>query len=263
MNKQELSSVALLKDLIENHGVLGIKTSFEDEGASMFEVLRLKELCNQAGTKILLKIAGAEAKRDLEDSMVIGVKGIVAPMIESPFALDKFIKSVNAILPSDISSNVQFGVNIETISAFKNFDEMIKADGFQKLYHITLGRVDFVSSMGKDRSFADSPEMLSIATELFAKSRENGKKVYLGGAITLNSSDFLKTLYQKGLLDKFETRYVIYDPTIALQSLDQSLVNGQKLELEILNYRRNYYMQRANKEINRIKMIEERINQQG
>ena len=58
MNKLELSSVSLLKDLVENHGVLGVKTSFEDEGASLMEVIRLKELCNQAGTKILLKIAG-------------------------------------------------------------------------------------------------------------------------------------------------------------------------------------------------------------
>jgi 4-hydroxy-2-oxoheptanedioate aldolase len=260
MNKLELSSVALLKDLIENHGVLGIKTSFEDEGASLFEVLRLKELCNQAGTKILLKIAGAEAKRDLEDSMVIGVKGIVAPMIESPFALDKFVKSAKAILPPDILSSVQLGINIETISAFKNFDEMIKAESFHELYHITLGRVDFVSSLGKTRSFADSPEMLSIATELFSKARGNDKKVYLGGAITINSSDFLKALYKKGLLDKFETRYVIYDPTIALQSLEESLINGQKLELGILNYRRNFYIHQANKEVNRIKMMEARVN---
>jgi len=260
MNKLELSSVALLKDLVENHGVIGIKTSFEDEGASLFEVLRLKELCNQAGTKILLKIAGAEAKRDLDDSMIIGVKGIVAPMIESPFALDKFINSAKKILPADILSNVQLGVNIETISAYKNFDEMIKADGFHELYHITLGRVDFVSSMGKNRDYVNSDEMLSIALDLFAKSRENEKKVYLGGAITANSATYLKTLFKKGLLDKFETRYVMYDPTIALQHLEESLVMGQKLELGILNYRREFYLQHANKELDRIKMIEARVN---
>jgi hypothetical protein len=97
MNKMELSSTALLKDLVENNGVIGIKTSFEDEGASLNEVIRLKELCNQAGTKLLLKIAGAEAKRDLVDSQIIGVKGIVAPMIESAFALDKFVKSAKSI----------------------------------------------------------------------------------------------------------------------------------------------------------------------
>ena len=261
MNKQELSSVGLLKDLIENYGVIGIKTSFEDEGASLFEVNRLKELCNQAGTKLLLKIAGAEAKRDLEDTMVIGVKGIVAPMIESPFALDKFVKSAKAILPPDIFSSVQLGINIESITAYKNFDEMIKADGFKDLYHITLGRVDFVSSMGKDRNYVNSEEILEIALDLFTKTRENEKKVYLGGAITIDSSDFLKTLFKKGLLDKFETRYVIYDPTVALKSLEKSLLYGQELELAILNYRRNFYLHRANKEIDRINMIEARVNQ--
>lgn len=259
MNKLELSSVSLLKDLVENHGVLGIKTSFEDEGASLMEVIRLKELCNQAGTKILLKIAGAEAKRDLEDSMMIGVKGIVAPMIESPFALDKFIKSAKSILPPDVLSNVQLGINIETISAYKNFSEMIKADGFNHLYHITLGRVDFVSSMNKDRSYVNSQEILDIAVDLFTKSREMSKRVYLGGAITIDSNDFMKKLFTKGLLDKFETRYVMYDPAIALNNLQDALLSGQKLELGILNYRRNYYLHHANKEIDRINMIEKRI----
>jgi 4-hydroxy-2-oxoheptanedioate aldolase len=261
MNKLELSSVSLLKDLVENHGVLGIKTSFEDEGASLMEVIRLKELCNQAGTKILLKIAGAEAKRDLEDSMMIGVKGIVAPMIESPFALDKFVKSAKSILPPDVLSNVQLGVNIETISAYKNFSEMTKADGFKDLYHITLGRVDFVSSMNKDRSYVNSEEILDIATDLFTKSREMSKRVYLGGAITIDSKDFMKSLFTKGLLDKFETRYVMYDPAIALNNLNDALLSGQKLELGILNYRRNYHLHHANKEIDRIKMIEKRVNE--
>ena len=260
MNKLELSSVSLLKDLVENHGVLGIKTSFEDEGASLMEVIRLKELCNQAGTKILLKIAGAEAKRDLEDSMMIGVKGIVAPMIESPIALDKIVNSAKSILPPDVLSNVQLGVNIETITAYKNFSEMTKADGFKDLYHITLGRVDFVSSMNKDRSYVNSEEILDIATDLFIKSREMSKRVYLGGAITIDSKDFMKSLFTKGLLDKFETRYVMYDPAIALNNLNEALLNGQRLELGILNNRRNYHLNHANKEIDRINMIEKRVN---
>ena len=259
MNKLELSSVSLLKDLIENHGVLGIKTSFEDEGASLMEVLRLKELCNQAGTKLLLKIAGAEAKRDLEDSMMIGVKGIVAPMIESAFALDKFVKSAKSILPPDVLSNVQLGINVETIQAYHHFDEMTKAEGFKDLYHITLGRVDFVSSMQKDRSYVNSPEIFDMAVEIFTKSREMGKRVYLGGAITIDSLDFLTRLFKKGLLDKFETRYVMYDPALALNNLSEALINGQKLELGILNYRRNYYLHHADKEIDRIKMIENRL----
>jgi len=261
MNKLELNSAALLKDLIENHGVLGIKTSFEDEGASFNEVLRLKELCNQAGTKVLLKISGAEAKRDLTDSQIIGVKGIVAPMIESAFALDKFIKSAQTILPSDILSNVQLGINIETIQAYKNLKEILNADGFESLYHLTLGRVDFVYSMGKDRSFVDSDEMLSIATDIFSQTRERTKKVYMGGAITLESETFMKKLFSKGLLDKFETRYVMYDPTIALKNLKDALMSGQKLELQILKNRQQYYFRESQKEIQRIEMISKRVGE--
>lgn len=261
MNKLELSSTALLKDLVENHGVIGIKTSFEDEGASLNEVIRLKELCNQAGTKLLLKIAGAEAKRDLFDSQVVGVKGIVAPMIESAFALDKFVKSAKSILPSDIISNVQLGVNIETMTAYKNFKEMVKSDGFNSLYHITLGRVDFVSSMGKDRSYVNSDELFDIATDLFSQSREYTKKVYLGGAITVDSELFLKKLFAKGLLDKFETRYVMYDPAISLVNLQEALINGQRLELGILRNRQQLYYRESQKEADRINMIAERVGE--
>lgn len=262
MNKMELSSTALLKDLVENNGVIGIKTSFEDEGASLNEVIRLKELCNQAGTKLLLKIAGAEAKRDLVDSQIIGVKGIVAPMIESAFALDKFVKSAKSILPSDILSNVQLGVNIETMTAYKNFKEMVNSDGFNSLYHITLGRVDFVSSMGKDRSYVNSDEIFDIAVDLFSQSREHTKKVYLGGAITTDSETFLKKLFAKGLLDKFETRYVMYDPAIALNNLQEALLNGQRLELGILRNRQQLYYRESQKESDRINMIAERVGEQ-
>jgi hypothetical protein len=69
----------------------------------------------------------------------------------------------------------------------------------------------------------------------------------------------MKSLFTKGLLDKFETRYVMYDPAIALNNLQDALLNGQRLELGILNNRRNYHLQHANKEIDRINMIEKRI----
>ena len=61
MNSSEFNCVKILTDMIENHGLVGIKTSFEDEGASFNETIRLKEICNQAKTKITLKIGGPEA----------------------------------------------------------------------------------------------------------------------------------------------------------------------------------------------------------
>ena len=61
MNSYETKMSRILFDLVDKHGVVGIKTSFEDEGATFNEVLRLKEVCNQGGTKINLKIGGPEA----------------------------------------------------------------------------------------------------------------------------------------------------------------------------------------------------------
>jgi hypothetical protein len=52
----------------------------------------------------------------------------------------------------------------------------------------------------------------------------------------------------------------MYDPAIALSNLQDALLNGQRLELEILNNRRNYHLHHANKEVERINMIEKRIN---
>jgi hypothetical protein len=52
----------------------------------------------------------------------------------------------------------------------------------------------------------------------------------------------------------------MYDPAIALKNLEEALLNGQRLELGILNNRRNYHLHHANKEVDRINMIEKRVN---
>jgi hypothetical protein len=111
MNKLETQCAAILFDMVENEGLVGVKTSFEDEGATFEEIIRLKEICNNGKTKLHLKIGGPEAIRDLKDSMIIGVKGIVAPMVESAFALKKFIQACNTHLPPDVLSYTQLSFN--------------------------------------------------------------------------------------------------------------------------------------------------------
>jgi len=111
MNTREFKCVSILTDMIENHGLVGIKTSFEDEGATFNEVIRLKEICNQAKTKLTLKVGGPEASRDIQDSAIIGVKGLVAPMVESAFGLKKFVDCVNINLNKDVVSSLQLARN--------------------------------------------------------------------------------------------------------------------------------------------------------
>ena len=155
MNKREFTCVKVLTDLIENEGLIGIKTSFEDEGASFNETVRLKEICNQANTKLTLKIGGPEAIRDIKDSLIIGVKGLVAPMVESEFGLKKFIQSTKTYISEDTLPSIQLNINVETITAVSNVQKMLNLSEANNLYGVTVGRVDLVSSMGKNRNYVN------------------------------------------------------------------------------------------------------------
>jgi len=260
MNKREFECVHILKDMIENDGLVGIKTSFEDEGALFNETIRLKEVCNQSGTKITLKIGGPEAIRDLKDSLVIGVKGVVAPMVESEFGLCKFVHAAKAYIPEDVLPTVQLNINVETVTAVNVIEKMLDTNEAEMLYGITVGRVDLVSSMGKDRSYVNSDEVYDMVKTVFTKVKERGLKACLGGAISVESQEFLTRLHKEGLLDKFETRYAMYDPSVALKNLSRALLKGQLFEYEWLSNKQDYYMAFANQDIKRIHMIQERMN---
>ena len=261
MNTREFKCVKILTDLIENEGLIGIKTSFEDEGALFNETVRLKEICNQAKTKLTLKIGGPEAIRDIKDSLIIGVKGLVAPMVESAFGLKKFIQSAKTYISEDTLPSIQLNINVETITAVSNVQKMLDLSEANDLYGVTVGRVDLVSSMGKDRNYVNSDEVYSIVRDVFSKVKEKGLKLCLGGAVSMESLSFLKRLHFDGLLDKFETRYAIYDPSIALKNLSRALSKGQIFEYEWLQCKHEYYTSLANQDIKRIQMIQDRINQ--
>jgi 4-hydroxy-2-oxoheptanedioate aldolase len=89
MNTLEHKMTEVLKDLRDNHHVTGIKAEFEAEGTRLEEALRLKEVVSMGGLGLTIKIGGCEALRDMYECRTIGVERLVAPMIESAFALHK------------------------------------------------------------------------------------------------------------------------------------------------------------------------------
>ena len=239
---------------LKSLGCSGIKVSFEDEGALLNEIISMRKLTSTVDLELSIKIGGCEAKRDIVDSIDLVCDTIVAPMIESDFALNKFLKSLDAY-----HYKGKKGFNLETINGFNNLS--LISNKLDKLDFLTFGRVDFVSSLDKDRDFVDTEEMYDLVYSSFKIAREKRIMCYLGGAVSINSKEFINNLYKENLLDKFETRYIIFDAhKIDFNNFEKLLYLANVFEVEWLRYISIRYQSHADKDAKRIKMIDERIS---
>jgi len=260
VNKLEHEMVDCLKKLKDEFGVFEIKCEFEAEGSRMEELMRLKDVTSKVGLPMILKTGGVEAVTDVYNALAIGVKSIIAPMAETPFALQKYLNTIKNFVPEDNAKDVEFAFNLETITAYNNIDEMLELpDVKQHLQAMTIGRVDFVGSMEKDRAFCDSDEMYEMCEKAFTKARERGLGTGLGGAISTNSIEFIKNLNDKKLLDKFETRKIVYRPESA-ELGEKAIIAGVEFELLWLKSKRRYYSRIKAEDESRIEMLDKRVN---
>lgn len=258
MNILEYEMIDLLKILKNEYGVMEIKAEYENEGSRQTELMRLKDIAEKIKLPIILKIGGVEAVTDIYNSLSLGAKGIIAPMAETAFASSKFLNAIDTFVPKDNQKDVEFAINIETITAYRNLDEILNLDKIDLLSSITVGRVDFTGSLGADRNFSNSDEMLNYCIDIFQKVKNKGLKTALGGAISLDAISFIKALVSKNLIDKFETRKLVFHKE-AIKNISEGLVYCVKFELLWLKSKRRYYHRVRNEDEKRISMLEERL----
>ncbi|MDR3490950.1 MAG: aldolase/citrate lyase family protein [Gammaproteobacteria bacterium] len=256
MNKLEIEMVDLLADLKRNYNVTGIKAEFEAEGTRIEEAMRLKDVTATAGLGLNIKIGGCEAIKDMLDAVSLGAKRIIAPMVETPYALQKFIKAAQMVFGESLD-HVDLLVNIETEAAYRCFDEMLKVPEVKYLNGIVIGRVDMVGSMGLARDQINSQKVLDISMELAAKAKEKGLSVVVGGGVSVDSIPFFNA-FPAGHLDRFETRKVIFGCPEALNNPEEAFIKAVKFELMWLNNKRNHYSAIAREDNDRITMMENR-----
>ena len=137
-------------------GVIAVKQSLEDEGAGFNDLLIMRKLTKKAGLKLDIKIGGCEAKNDIYFCKKIKVDGMVAPMVESDYALRKFIQ----VIKNEKKQNLY--INIESIQALKNLNQILQAEDFKKLKGIVVGRSDLVGSIGLGKDTVDSKKTYKI-----------------------------------------------------------------------------------------------------
>lgn len=262
MNALERRMVEALTDLRENHGVEGVKAEFEAEGTRLEEALRLKEVVSQAGLGLTIKIGGCEAIRDMYECRVIGVSRMVAPMIESAFALKKAVGAVKLSFPPEEREEVAFAINVETITGYNNFDEMLALPEADELDGIVLGRVDLTGSMGLGRDDINSnPQVLEIARVLFTKAKAKGLETALGGGVSAETIGFIQQLGE-GLVDRYETRKVIFSCPCGIPAADadKGILKAVGFELMWLKNKRDFYGGIANEDAKRLEMLQHRYD---
>ena len=258
MNSLERKMVDVLKDLRENHAVIGVKAEFEAEGTRLEEALRLKEVVMKAELGLTIKIGGPEALRDMYECRTIGVERLVSPMIESAYALEKFLKATQIVFPQDERKDVVFAVNIETITGYQNFDAMLALPEIGALNGIVVGRSDLTGSLGMSRNDINDTRIFDITRELLTKSKAKGLENAVGGGVSAHSLPFFRNL-PHGTIDRYETRKVIFKCPEALNhDADKGILKAVGFELLWVKNKRDFYKSISLEDANRIKELEKR-----
>jgi 4-hydroxy-2-oxoheptanedioate aldolase len=245
-----------LKNVHSEYNVIGIKQSFEDEGAQLDDVLtmrRVTELCNLS---MYVKIGGCEAITDINNCVNMGINNLIAPMVETEYAFKKFITSVKNI------KNTNFYFLCETKDAYKNLDKILDSEEASYLSGVILGRSDFTKSFELDKNETDSEFIMEKVKDVFTRVKNKNPNLIttMGGNISINSSNNIKSLYEKGILDKIESRNVV------VQLNDKNIKNFNKTISAMLSYEISWLEFKAinydgicNSYMNRISTLKKRI----
>ena len=254
MNSTEKKMLDALKALKDNHNVLAVKAEFEAEGSRTDELVMLNEVVFRADMNLIIKIGGCEAVRDLDQCRLLGASGIMAPMIETPFAMKKFVGAATKVYEAE-TKDIEWIINTETKTCYENFDDILEVGkGF--LNTIAIGRVDLSASLDLNRNAINSEQMYTISKDFAVRARKAGLVVGFGGGISFDAVDFIVNMFP--LIDKFETRKIVFKAENDPRKLKEGLLKAMEFEILYLQNKCDFYNRMANEDVARVSMLQQR-----
>jgi len=198
----------ILKEL-KKYGSIGLKMSTEDSGNSLEFIDFVNNRLLDDILPLSMKIGGPDAQNDIREALKIGVSGIIGPMIESPFGIQKFITALRGIAGDEAMKHLLVSVNIESVAAYRQIDEILKAPEIKDINEIVIGTSDLCISVGKPK---EDPEVIKMVREMAQKSKRASKIVRIGGMISLSNENppLLKRLLEETGADEVNTTCVSF-----------------------------------------------------
>ena len=256
MNVHARKMLDILRDLRDNHGVLAIKAEFEAEGSRTDELVMLNEVVFRADMNLIIKIGGCEAVRDLDQCRLLGATGMMAPMIETSFAMEKYVGALKKVYDEDELKDIEVIINAETKTCQQNFDSIMEA-GKGVLDTIAIGRVDLSASMGLSRDVINGEEVFEKTKDFAVRARKGGLTVGFGGGISFDAIPFIVRMYD--MIDKFESRKVVFRADNNEKRLRDGILKAMEFEVLYLKNKCEFYDRMAKEDFNRMQMLEKRV----
>lgn len=251
----ELLLLSMLGELSQQHGCISAKGDFEEEGTRLDEAMRLRRLTAQAGLPLTMKIGGPGAVHDMQICRELAVDAMVAPMVETAYAAQKFLQLAQALIGGD--ADVKLWLNIETATACANAREILKVSELMSLTGVVVGRVDLAASLGLERSGLESLTVGELATRVLREAKDRNLITALGGGVSQSFSATTAGVPLE-LLDRVETRKMIFriSGPRGIDAEALALANG--FEIKWLEYKKYLHEAIAHEDDARLILLQSR-----
>jgi len=181
-------------------------------------------------------------------------------MIESAYAMKKYLSAIEKYFSKDLRKDIHFGAMIETIQGYKNVDIILDSEKLNLIDTLSVGRVDMSGSLGISKYDINNEKIYKIAEDIFTKSKKKGLRTVMGGGIAKEAIPFIKKLIAKKLLNRYETRKIIFTAIDCSAShMEDGIIKANLFELLWLQSKKNFYNNIYLEDDARIEMLMSRI----